>query len=65
MLWARLGANVETFSLQTSAFLLLRLHSRKVSDASSEVEDIIVSELTSSDKVFLFYCYFIFAIFYF
>lgn len=50
MLWERLGDNIE-INTQTSAFLLLRLHSRKISNPSSELEDIIVTELTSSNKV--------------
>ncbi|KAI1728390.1 protein pad-1 [Ditylenchus destructor] len=51
VLWSRLVSDSEFFSLQTSALLLLRLHSRRITDVSSEVEDIIVSDLTSSDKV--------------
>ncbi|KAL3101676.1 hypothetical protein niasHT_024809 [Heterodera trifolii] len=37
--------------LHPIALLLLRLHSRRVSETSSEVEDIVVAELTSSNKV--------------
>ena len=37
--------------MQNIAFLLLKLHSRRLSDSSSEVEDIIVSELTSANKM--------------
>lgn len=31
--------------------MLMRLHSRRILETSSEVEDIIVSELTAPDKV--------------
>jgi len=37
-------------TLQTAAFLLLRLHSRRSTEASSEVEEIIVADLISIDK---------------
>lgn len=51
VLWSRLVKDMENFSLQTAAFILMRLHSRIISESSSEVEEIIVSELTSLNKV--------------
>uniref|UniRef100_A0A915CMX1 Dopey N-terminal domain-containing protein n=1 Tax=Ditylenchus dipsaci TaxID=166011 RepID=A0A915CMX1_9BILA len=52
VLWTHLAFNAENFTLQTAAFLLLRLHSRRIAESSSEVEDIIVADLTSADKTF-------------
>nr|CAD2168686.1 unnamed protein product [Meloidogyne enterolobii] len=49
-LWKRFSENTDLERVQTVALLLLQLHSRKITDSSSEVEEIIVSELTCNNK---------------
>uniref|UniRef100_A0A1I8BMX9 Dopey_N domain-containing protein n=1 Tax=Meloidogyne hapla TaxID=6305 RepID=A0A1I8BMX9_MELHA len=49
-LWKLFSENTDLERVQTVALLLLQLHSRKVNDSSSEVEEIIVSELTCNNK---------------
>uniref|UniRef100_A0A914HFY8 Dopey N-terminal domain-containing protein n=1 Tax=Globodera rostochiensis TaxID=31243 RepID=A0A914HFY8_GLORO len=56
VLWRRFAdeqttAAADVDALMPIALLLLRLHSRRVSETSSEVEDIVVTELTSANKV--------------
>ncbi|KAI6208422.1 Protein pad-1 [Aphelenchoides besseyi] len=50
VLWVALGETNESINAQTVANLLSRLHSRRGNDTSSDVEDFIVSDLTSSNK---------------
>lgn len=50
-MWNCLSKDAENFNLQIAAFLLMRLHSRRINETSSEVEDIIVTELTSPNKL--------------
>uniref|UniRef100_A0A915MA78 Dopey N-terminal domain-containing protein n=1 Tax=Meloidogyne javanica TaxID=6303 RepID=A0A915MA78_MELJA len=49
-LWKRFSETTDLERVQTVALLLLQLHSRKINDSSSEVEEIIVSELTCNNK---------------
>lgn len=51
VLWHNLAETSESINAQIVSNLLNRLHSRKVSDTSSDVEDIIVHDLTSLNKV--------------
>lgn len=51
MLWTSLGEEIEAFSEQTVVCLLYRLHSRRIGETSSDVEDIIVGDLTAPSKV--------------
>lgn len=49
--WSNLGETNESINAQVVSNLLNRLHSRKVFDTSSDVEELIVHDLTSLDKV--------------
>lgn len=51
VLWSNLGETSEAINAQVVSNLLNRLHSRKASDSSSDVEEVIVHDLTSMDKV--------------
>jgi hypothetical protein len=50
-LWQRFSENSDILWLQMVALLLLRLHSRRINESSSEIEDLIVGELTSANKM--------------
>uniref|UniRef100_A0A914Q1A8 Telomere length regulation protein TEL2 homolog n=1 Tax=Panagrolaimus davidi TaxID=227884 RepID=A0A914Q1A8_9BILA len=50
VLWHTLSLSEEAGEHQTSACLLHRLHSRNSVESSSDVESIIVTDLTSTDK---------------
>jgi hypothetical protein len=51
VLWHNLAETSESINAQVVSNLLNRLHSRKISDTSSDVEEIIVQDLTSLNKV--------------
>ncbi|KAH7695943.1 DopeyN-terminal domain containing protein, partial [Aphelenchoides avenae] len=51
VLWSSLGEDVEAFNEQTVVCLLCRLHSRRIGETSSDVEEIIVGDLTAPSKV--------------
>ncbi|VDK46299.1 unnamed protein product [Anisakis simplex] len=51
VVWSCLGDSTKACCHEMAARLLTLLHSRKVSEASSDVEDLIVAHLTSADKL--------------
>lgn len=53
VLWHNLAETSESINAQIVSNLLNRLHSRKLNDTSSDVEELIVHELTSLNKVWL------------
>lgn len=50
-MWACLGDMTQASCHEIAARLLTLLHSRKVTEPSSDIEDLIVAHLTSSSKV--------------
>lgn len=63
ILWHNLEDFSDTVTALTVSRLLIKLHSRKPNDRSSEVEEIIVHDLTAQNKVCSFMGFLIFILF--